>query len=620
MPGGGGEHPRHRAAADRRAGGARARRRLREGLRLRAARPPAAHLPARARLPAAHGGDGRRPLPVRRGRACPHREPDRPAPADRDRRAAPDQGPPDEARGPSARARVHAGDRGERRRRDGLGEHLDDAAPRRWRWRRRVGAGVAGQGVGGCRTRCWRRARSGACPAISDAATPPSRAIATRSTCTPSARSCSASPGRSRTACGPRHAAWPRWRAACPTPWRSTVRFRQPIVLPAKVQFASSLSQESAGAEPSEIRFALSDAKKGTPHLDGSREARRADRKEQGEVNAQKSVAQRSMGLGLKALGALAGSPALDQLGVRKHAEQLVYGATKNGFKRRDRRQPQLQDRQQAARTRAAGSRRKHPRCSTSPPTTSSRCSRRRCGTSPQEKVRPAASQADADAATPAGAARPGERARRQHARHPRGAWRRDAAAGRGHRGADRRGARPRRHGHRLRGACPGRGGDRDRPLGRSPSSRRPTCRPSPARAAPAAALAMLEPRPLFDPLQLETKARREGGDWVLDGAKSLLARAGSCELFVIAAEARGDGPGAVRGRVLDERALGRGRAGDGPAAGRHRPAADRGRAGARERDPRRGRPRGLRRVRAARADRLVRAGARQRRRRCSTT
>lgn len=59
----------------------------------------------------------------------------------------------------------------------------------------------------------------------------------------------------------------------------------------------------------------------------------------------------------------------------------------------------------------------------------------------------------------------------------------------------------------------------------------------------PAAALAILEPRPLFDPLQLETKARRDGEDWVLDGAKSMLARAGECELFAIAAEAEGIGP-----------------------------------------------------------------------------
>jgi alkylation response protein AidB-like acyl-CoA dehydrogenase len=59
----------------------------------------------------------------------------------------------------------------------------------------------------------------------------------------------------------------------------------------------------------------------------------------------------------------------------------------------------------------------------------------------------------------------------------------------------------------------------------------------------PAAALALLEPRPLFDPFKLETKARRDGADWVLDGAKSLVARPGECELFVVAAEVEGEGP-----------------------------------------------------------------------------
>jgi alkylation response protein AidB-like acyl-CoA dehydrogenase len=59
----------------------------------------------------------------------------------------------------------------------------------------------------------------------------------------------------------------------------------------------------------------------------------------------------------------------------------------------------------------------------------------------------------------------------------------------------------------------------------------------------PAAALAILEPRPLFDPLQLETKAKKKGDEWVLKGTKSLLARAKDCELFVIAAEAEGIGP-----------------------------------------------------------------------------
>jgi hypothetical protein len=60
---------------------------------------------------------------------------------------------------------------------------------------------------------------------------------------------------------------------------------------------------------------------------------------------------------------------------------------------------------------------------------------------------------------------------------------------------------------------------------------------------APAAALAILEPRPLFDPLKLDTTAVRDGEDWVLDGAKSLIARATECELFLVAAEAEGVGP-----------------------------------------------------------------------------
>lgn len=80
----------------------------------------------------------------------------------------------------------------------------------------------------------------------------------------------------------------------------------------------------------------------------------------------------------------------------------------------------------------------------------------------------------------------------------------------------------------------------------------------------PVAAMAILEPRPLFDPLKLETKARRDGGEWVLEGAKSLLARARECELFVIAAEAEGLGPalfvvesGAKGLTIEDEPAMG---------------------------------------------------------------
>ncbi len=59
----------------------------------------------------------------------------------------------------------------------------------------------------------------------------------------------------------------------------------------------------------------------------------------------------------------------------------------------------------------------------------------------------------------------------------------------------------------------------------------------------PAAALALLEPRPIFDPLRPATKARRDGSDWVLSGTKSLVPRAAAGELFVVSADVPGSGP-----------------------------------------------------------------------------
>ncbi|HEV2781730.1 MAG TPA: acyl-CoA dehydrogenase family protein [Actinophytocola sp.] len=60
---------------------------------------------------------------------------------------------------------------------------------------------------------------------------------------------------------------------------------------------------------------------------------------------------------------------------------------------------------------------------------------------------------------------------------------------------------------------------------------------------APAAALAIQEPHPLFDPFSLRTKAYRSSGGFVLSGVKSLVPRAAAAELFVIAAELDGRGP-----------------------------------------------------------------------------
>ncbi len=52
----------------------------------------------------------------------------------------------------------------------------------------------------------------------------------------------------------------------------------------------------------------------------------------------------------------------------------------------------------------------------------------------------------------------------------------------------------------------------------------------------PAAAIAIVEPRPLFNPFELQTRARRSGNGFVLDGVKSLVPRAADAELFIVAA------------------------------------------------------------------------------------
>jgi alkylation response protein AidB-like acyl-CoA dehydrogenase len=60
---------------------------------------------------------------------------------------------------------------------------------------------------------------------------------------------------------------------------------------------------------------------------------------------------------------------------------------------------------------------------------------------------------------------------------------------------------------------------------------------------APVAALAVNEPRPLFDPLKLQTRARRSADGFVLDGVKSLVPRADEAELLIVAAALEDAGP-----------------------------------------------------------------------------
>src|ERR1700722_2759109 len=59
----------------------------------------------------------------------------------------------------------------------------------------------------------------------------------------------------------------------------------------------------------------------------------------------------------------------------------------------------------------------------------------------------------------------------------------------------------------------------------------------------PAAALAVMEPQPLFNPFALQAKARPSRGGYELTGVKALVPRAADGELFVVAAGLKGQGP-----------------------------------------------------------------------------
>jgi len=53
---------------------------------------------------------------------------------------------------------------------------------------------------------------------------------------------------------------------------------------------------------------------------------------------------------------------------------------------------------------------------------------------------------------------------------------------------------------------------------------------------APQAAIAVMEPQPLFNPFELGTSARQVDGGWVLDGEKHLVPCVREAELFLVAA------------------------------------------------------------------------------------
>lgn len=254
-----------------------------------------------------------------------------------------------------------------------------------------------------------------------------------------------------------------------------------------------------------------------------------------------KGVAERSMGLGLRALGRLASSNVLDRVGARRPVERVLYTMTKSGF------------RSATAASRAFRTTQKL----TSPARQVTGAPRTLFDITPDdeqqmlqeavrgfaaERVRPAAQQADADCATPAellaqanelGVNMLGVPEELGGVMHERAAVAQvliGEALAHGDMGIAYAALAP--------GAVAtaiGRWGTAEQQAAYLP--------PFTGEDVPAAALAVLEPTPLFDPFRLTARARREGRDWVLDGVKSLVARAAECELFVVAAHAESVGP-----------------------------------------------------------------------------
>jgi alkylation response protein AidB-like acyl-CoA dehydrogenase len=279
-------------------------------------------------------------------------------------------------------------------------------------------------------------------------------------------------------------------------------------------------------------------------------------------TDTDRSVAERGMGFGLRALNRLAGSDLLDRIRIRKQAERALFQGTKNGFRSATAAGRAFKAAQQLGKP-ARQARSKSKGLFDVTPDDEQQMFQEAGRAFAEEKIRPAALQADADRATPAEILDqatelgvnmlgvPEELGGVMHEQSAVTSVLIGEALAHGDLGVAYAALAP--------GAVAtaiGLWGSAEQEATYLPAFT--------GEDVPAAALAILEPRPLFDPLKLETKARKDGTDWVLTGAKSLLARATECELFVIAAEAEGIGPvlfvvesGAEGLTVEDEPAMG---------------------------------------------------------------
>jgi alkylation response protein AidB-like acyl-CoA dehydrogenase len=253
------------------------------------------------------------------------------------------------------------------------------------------------------------------------------------------------------------------------------------------------------------------------------------------------NAAERSMGLGLRSLNRLAGSKLLDRLRLRKQAERLLFHGTRRGFATVG-----AASRSFSAAAKLAGPARlppaRAPELFDLTPDEEQQMLREAIGAFAAEKVRPAALAADGACATPAelltqadelGVSMLGVPEELGGVMSERSALTGVLVAealAHGDLGIAFAALAPGAVASAL-----GLWGDAEQQASYLPAFT--------SEAPPAAALALLEPLPLFDPVTLGTRARTDGGDWILSGVKSLVPRAAEAELFVIAADAEGLGP-----------------------------------------------------------------------------
>ncbi len=246
------------------------------------------------------------------------------------------------------------------------------------------------------------------------------------------------------------------------------------------------------------------------------------------------AVADKGMALGLRALTALAGSDVLDRLGLRERAERAVNGATKGGFRAAG----------AAGRTFQRVSRNGKPaRQSTAvrtdlfdlTPDDEQAMMREAVGGFAETRLRPAALDADAACEPPAdlmsqanelGITMLGVPEEMGGALSERSAVTSalvTEALARGDMGLALAALSP-----AAVATAISLWGD---------SGQQGTYLPElTGDDVPAAALAIQEPRALFDPFELKTTATRTGDGFTLEGEKSLVARGADSELFVIGA------------------------------------------------------------------------------------